>query len=372
MRGWSISLGKYFGVEVRLHAIFVLSLPIIIMLSALLDGSGMRGFGLWLLLLSAVIVREVGHGLATASAGFAVDRLLLLPTGSAPTEERSLNASTRGERFIALSGPLSNFAVGITMALLMYAATPAINLFAQPWVTPQHLLRSAIWAQVLLGGLHLLPAWPLDAGIVLRRQFRRIRGNDSGVRASAGLSHAISLVLIILGAALTNAWLIVMGCSLLLSSRGDAISRLGQQAAGTVTAAEVMLTDFATLSASDTLEDALRRSVHSLQDVFPVVRGPILVGSIHRDTLAQALRADGNGYVQGVMTRTVEVVSADDLLLPALERMQKNRDAQLVSVMREEKLVGILTPSSLTQSMSMLGNARRVTDLVAARSGDDE
>lgn len=370
MRGWSISLGRYFGVEVRLHAIFVLSLPVVMVLASLLDGSGARGLGLWLLLLSAVIVREVGHALATASAGYPVDQLVLLPTGSAPSEEKSLQPSTRSEQFIALAGPLSNFAVGITMALLMFAATPAVKLFAQPWVTPMHLLRSAIWAQILLGGLHLVPAWPLDAGVVLRRKFRRIRGNDSGVRASTGLSHALALVLIILGAALTNAWLIVMGSSLLLSSRGDTLTRLGQQATSTITAAEVMLTEFATLSASDTLEDALRRSVHSMQDVFPVVRGPVLVGSIHRDTLAQALRADGNGYVQGAMTRTVEVVSADDLLLPALQRMERNREAQLVSVIRDEKLVGILTPTSLSQSMSMLGNARRVTEF--ARSIADE
>ena len=58
----------------------------------------------------------------------------------------------------------------------MYAATPHINLFERPWFGPAHLVRAAIWSQVLLGGLNLLPALPLDAGILLRSQLRRMRG----------------------------------------------------------------------------------------------------------------------------------------------------------------------------------------------------
>ena len=43
-----------------------------------------------------------------------------------------------------------------------------------------------------------------------------------------------------------------------------------------------MLTDFATLSPADTLEDALEKAVHSLQDDFPVVRGSDMVGVISK------------------------------------------------------------------------------------------
>ena len=53
---------------------------------------------------------------------------------------------------------------------------------------------------------------------------------------------------------------------------------------------DVMLTQFSMLSASDTLEDALQRSVHTLQDVFPVVRGANLVGAVSRQGIVEALR----------------------------------------------------------------------------------
>jgi CBS domain-containing protein len=134
---------------------------------------------------------------------------------------------------------------------------------------------------------------------------------------------------------------------------------MASSAAETVTVSEVMLTEFSTLSASETLVDALRRSVQSLQDVFPVVRGPVIVGAITRDTLDHALRTGGNGYVQSAMTRTVDVVNADDLLLPALRRIQHASGAQLLPVLRDDRVVGILTPGNLSQSMALLGRARR-------------
>ena len=55
---------------------------------------------------------------------------------------------------------------------------------------------------------------------------------------------------------------------------------------------EVMLTEYTLLSSSDTLQGALDRTVHSLQDVFPVVRGDRLVGSIARQTISERLQTE--------------------------------------------------------------------------------
>ncbi len=347
--------------DLRLHALFVLLLPAVVLVSSAISGTGARGFALWLLLLAAVLVRETGRGIASAAVGVPVNRLILLPTGAAPhPEDGPIPASL--ERWVALAGPLANFFAGITMALLMYTATAHINLFEKPWFGPMHLLRSAIWAQVLLGGLNLLPAYPLDAGMVLRHQFRKVRGAEAGTKAAAGISQATALLLIVLGTATTNAWLVIMGCSLLLTSRAETQTALASTATETVTVGDVMLTEFTTLAASDTLEDAVNRSVQSMQDVFPVVRGPVIVGAISRETLLTALRTGGNGYVQSAMTRTIEITAPDDLLLPALRRVQHSRGAQLIPVLKEERVVGILTPGNLSHAMSLLGRTRRTVN----------
>ncbi len=368
MRGWSLSLGRYFGVELRLHALMVLLLPATMLVSSAIGESAFRGLGLWLLLLSALLVREVGRTVASVAAGVTVSRLVLLPTGAAPAgNEAASKLTERSERLLALAGPLANFFAGLTMALLMYAATSRINLFERPWVGPAHLLRSAIWSQVLLGGLNLLPAVPLDAGLLLRRQLSRVRGAATGARATADISQGIALVLVVLGAAMSNAWVAVMGLCVLLTSRAEAVTAMATSAAEKVTVSEVMLREFATLSASDTLEDALRLSVPSLQDVFPVVRGSLLVGAVSRETLMTALRTDRNSYVQSVMTRTVELVSPEDPLIPTLRRVQHSRGAQLLPVVADERVVGIVTPGNLSQSMAVLGQTRRLLSLAGRR-----
>ena len=95
-----------------------------------------------------------------------------------------------------------------------------------------------------------------------------------------------------------------MGPFILLAAHMEKQGLLVQSDVDTVRMRDVMLTQFSTLSASDTLEDALQRAVHTLQDVFPVVRGGNLVGAVSRQNIVEALASNGNSYVQGVMTKS--------------------------------------------------------------------
>lgn len=354
--------------ELRLHWLTVLLLPVLLGVGAATGAGGFRALILWLLLLLAVLVRETGRSIAFEAAGIPVSRLVLLPTGAVPaTEEPEIKLTEFRERLLALAGPVSNFVAGLTMALLMFAATSHVRLFERPWFSPGHLLRAAIWSQVLLGGLNLLPAVPLDAGVLLRRQLQRVRGVTAGSRSAAGIGQSVALLLVVLGAAMANLWVVLMGAAVLLSSRSEGQAATAFAAAESITVNEVMLREFATLSASDTLHDALRRTVPSSQDVFPVVRGPLLVGAVHRDTLVTALRTDRNSYVQSVMVRTLDVVAADDLLLPALRRIQGKRTTQMLVVLAGEQLVGILTPGHLQHAMAALGRVRRLVRMAGGR-----
>jgi CBS domain-containing protein len=373
MRSWSLSLGSIFGVEIRLHTLYLLLLAFSISYSGLTGTSVSRGVWLWMLTLFAVAVRETARAMMAAWCRLDLRSVLLLPTGALlglAAHGDDDHAHRRHERAMALAGPIANFVVGITMALLMYAATPAINLFEKPWVTPAHLIRSAIWTQVLLGGLNLLPAYPLDGGVLLRQQFIRIRGASEGIRAMAGISQVIALLLMTVGFWMQNPWLIAMAMFLLVGAQMESQSVLREGAADAVHMRDVMLTEFSTLSASDTLEDALEKSVHSLQDVFPVVRGTMLVGAISRQSLAEALAADGNGYVQGAMAREFQVAGPNDSLVKTL-RTVPGQGAQLLPVVEGERVLGIVTPQNLAQSMGLLSGTRRLMQRLTAREGDD-
>src|SRR5947199_10782160 len=98
----------------------------------------------------------------------------------------------------------------------------------------------------------------------------------------------------------------------------SAVFRSGPE---TVRLEDIMLTDFATLSPADTLEDALDKAVHSLQDDFPVIRGADMVGVISRQKILEALRSEGNGYVQAVMNKIFEVAQKKESLASAFRKL---------------------------------------------------
>src|ERR1700677_2138119 len=79
MRGWSIPLGRWMGVELRVHAFFPLLALVCLALGAT-DGMG-RGFGLFAVLVAAVLVRETARLIVAAWLGLRLRAVLLLPIG---------------------------------------------------------------------------------------------------------------------------------------------------------------------------------------------------------------------------------------------------------------------------------------------------
>jgi Zn-dependent protease/CBS domain-containing protein len=380
MRGWSFPIGRYFGVEVRIHAFFVLLLAMAIGVGSLAGATTGRVLTLWILLLFAVAVREVARALAAAWYGLELRGILLLPTGGLmtygtidATERASLPAM---QRRMAVVGPLASIGFGLLLGAIVLASAPGVNLIEKPWIAPSHLLRAAVWLNLLLGAINLLPAFPLDGGRVFRAGLSsgapdgkdRRQPAASGPKLGAGLGFGlggglgqwIAIALVIAGLLLGNVWLTIMGAFVLIGAHMENQGLLVQSDVDTVLMRDVMLTQFSTLSASDTLEDALQRAVHTLQDVFPVVRGGNLVGAVSRQNIVEALAAEGNSYVQGVMTKSFQTALPDDSLVKTLRRIMGEQGAQLVPVMDGERILGIVTPQNLSQSMGLLNQSRRL------------
>jgi Zn-dependent protease len=364
MRGWSFPIGRVLGVDIRIHTFFLLLLGIALSYGSVAGSTGGRGFALWLLLLLAVVVREIARAIAAAWFGLELRSLLLLPTGGlmafASPEATERASSPEVQKRLALVGPLANIGFGLLLAAIVLTVTPEIDLLERPWITLPHLLRSAVWINLLLGLVNLLPASPLDGGRLFRGGFAKPNGILKGSRASAGLGQMIALGLILGGLAISNIWLIMIGGFVLIGSHMEDQGILLQNDTDAVKMRDVMLTEFSMLSASDTLEDALQRSVHTLQDVFPVVRGANLVGAVSRQGIVDALQSDGNGYVQGVMTRSFQTAQPDDSLVKTLRRIMSGQVAQIVPILEGNRIVGIITPQNLNHALGLLNQRRRL------------
>jgi CBS domain-containing protein/Zn-dependent protease len=365
MRGWSIPLGRWWGVELRIHTFFLLLAVVCLGLGAT-DGTThpvMRGFGLFLVLCSAVLIREIARLLVAAWLGLRLRAILLLPIGGmfayANPESQELATQGSSQFVLASAGPLANGLTALALASLFLGAAANFNVLGQPWISSAYLLRSMVWMQAGLGAVHLLPAYPLDWGRIVRSNFTRTRGAGAASRAATGLGQLIALAAMAGGWLLHSPWLVIAGFFIMIGAQIEDQGVFFQSVVDTVCMREVMLTDFATLSPSDTLADALSRCVHSLQEDFPVVRGPQLVGIVSRQRILDALRNEGNGYVQSVMSRAFQVARPEDTLGATIRRITAGRGLALIPVTESGRVVGIVSVQNLMSSMTLLAEQRR-------------
>ncbi|AXC10805.1 SREBP protease/CBS domain [Acidisarcina polymorpha] len=364
MRGWSFPMGRWFGVDVRIHAFFLLLTGPCMLGATAVNLSIWRGMMLWILLLAAVTVREAVRVLGAAYFGLQIRNILLLPTGGlyayANPESTERASSPKVQTPMAMLGPLANLSFGLIVAGLIAGSTSQVSLLEFPWITTAHLMRSAVWVNIFLGLINLVPAYPLDGGRILLGEFKRSREAAQASRSAAGISQVLAVLIFAAGIALRTPWLVMAGFFIFIGGQLEDQGTLFQSVVDNVRMKDVMLTDFSTMSPSDTLEDALYKTIHSLQDDFPVVRGVNLVGIVSRQSILDALRADGNGYVQGVMSRAFQVAQPEDSLGAMIRRMTAGRGLSLMPVTEGERIVGIVTLQNLMHSMGLLAEHRKL------------
>src|SRR5690349_2454432 len=239
----------------------------------------------------------------------------------------------------------------------MRLAIPGVPLFADVYVNSNNLPHGLLWANLSLGPFNLLPAYPMDGGRVLRAFFSRKMDQVAATRRAVSIARGFAVAFFIAG--FSNSWFFIVGAFLFIAAQMEDRSAVFQSVLETVHLGDIMLTDFATLSPADTLEDALEKAVHCLQDDFPVIRGADMVGVVSRQKILQTLRSEGNGYVQSVMNRIFDVAPKSETLAAAFRKLS-SRNASILSVIDEQQLVGIVTLQNLMQSMALLAETRKL------------
>jgi Zn-dependent protease/CBS domain-containing protein len=369
MRSWSIGAGRIFGIELRIHLTFLFLLAFVWLTESAarhtVPNPG-RGLALVAIIFGSVLLHELGHTLVRVSSGVHAKSIILLPIGGvtildesqALTETNSGAADWARDVRIAIAGPIVNFVVAAIAAAMITAAFPQVDLLTWPFLTSSNLLRSLVWANLYLAGFNLLPAYPMDGGRVLRAWFARKLDSVHATRRAVAIGQAFAMLFVLVGM-LWNVWLAMVGFFLFIAAQLEERSVVFQSVLATVQMNDIMLTDFATLSPADTLEDALEKAVHSLQDDFPVIRGTDMVGVISKQRILQALRTQGNGYVQSVMSKIFEVAARGESLASAFRKLTA-KNLSIIPVVEDQRLVGIVTLQNMMHSMALLAESRRL------------
>jgi Zn-dependent protease/CBS domain-containing protein len=383
MRSWSIPIGRLFEVEVRIHPTFLLLFLFVFATDYRAHQSlanGPRDLALVGIILACVAARECAQMLVARRAGMIPKAVILLPLCGVTlfeekrVEEKRLEdgrlenlragkpalGGALGMRDIrlALVGPLTNLVLAFLAAGCALAFIDHPDLWTRPWLQGATLARSLVWANLYLAALNLLPAYPLDGGRILRAFFLSSLDMPVATRRAVSISNAIAMVFMIAGL-FSDTWLTMVGVIVFSAAQLEERAIVFQSVLDNVRLEEIMLTDFATLSPADTLEGALEKAVHSLQDDFPVVRGSDMVGVVSKQRILEALRVEGNGYVQAVMNKIFEVSVRQESLGTAFRKLN-SRNSSIIPVVEDERLIGIVTLQNLMHSMTLLAESRKL------------
>jgi stage IV sporulation protein FB len=173
---WSLPLGRWLRLPVRVHALFIVVATYAIFLSASHRGqeTPLLGALAVLVLLLSILAHEIGHAVAAVRVGGNPGQIVIGPLGGLSTCE--LPREQQCELITAVAGPLVNLGVLLATLPMLLAGGTSVAALLNP-IDPGDLTTGAgwlvaakitFWINWVLLSVNLLPAIPFDGARILR------------------------------------------------------------------------------------------------------------------------------------------------------------------------------------------------------------
>ena len=355
MKG-NISLGKIFGIPLRLHytwfIIFVLLTASLVLYSPSPASYPQRiTFGILtsVLFFASIVIHELAHSILAIHNGIPVKGITLFVFGgvSQITKEAT---HPRAELLIAVVGPLASLAMaGIFYGLHLLAHGP---------------LAAFMWwlaiINVILALFNLIPGFPLDGGRVFRAiVWQRTNNYHRATSIAAKVGQGIALLFVVGGIAiifalklwLNGLWLIFIGWFLYDAAKASYQQVLLRDSLSGITVRHIMNYGCPIISPKLNLRELVQGYI------LPTGRNCFLVGEAVLEgmiTLRQIKKVPKAKWdittVQDVMTPASKLKAAypDQDVLTLLEKMDE-RKTNYIPVIEAGKIIGIVNREDLAR-----------------------
>jgi len=355
---WSWRIGRLAGIDVYMHATFLILLAWVGISHYRLRQSMadvVSGLGFIVALFAIVVLHELGHALTARRFGIRTRDITLLPIGGVARLER-MPEDPRQELLVALAGPAVNVVLA-GILLLVTLPAGAIAPISEIDLVGGNFLVKLMWINVILAAFNLIPAFPMDGGRVLRAllAMRMDYVRATAIASSVGQALAFGFGFIGL---LYNPFLVFIALFVWMGAAAEASTVQIKSALGGIPVSTATVTDFRSLSPRDSLQQALEHVLAGFQHDFPVIEQGRLVGVLTRGDLLTNLAQKGpQARVEEAMNERFQTADFSEMLELALSRLQSYKCLTL-PVLRNGSLVGVLTMDNVGEFL-MIQSALR-------------
>jgi Zn-dependent protease len=342
---WSWKIARVAGIDVYLHATFLLIIGWVALSHWSQGLAGMISGPLFILALFAcVVLHEFGHALTARRYGIKTRDITLYPIGGVARLERMPDQPLQ-ELWVALAGPAVNLVIAAALFAWL-ALTATFVPIEHLTVTTGPFLERLLVTNLFLAGFNLLPAFPMDGGRVLRALLALRLEYTRATQIAATIGQGMALLFGFVGI-FGNPLLMFIALFVWIGAAQEASLVLMKSALAGIPISRAMLTEFHTLSPGDTLDRAVELILQGSQQDFPVLVEGRVVGILTRADLLKALVQQPHSVrVEAIMRREFHTVDAGEMLETAIA-CQQEYACHTLAVLRHAQLVGLVTSENL-------------------------
>ena len=346
---WQWKLGTFAGIDVFVHATFLLLIGWIGYSYWLQYGTiakVVEGILFILVLFLCVVLHEYGHALTARRYGIKTRDITLYPIGGVARLER-LPDKPIEELWVALMGPAVN--VVIAAILFVYLSiTRGMVPMTDLTVASGSFVARVMAVNITLVLFNLIPAFPMDGGRVLRALLAMRMDYVRATQIAANIGQGLAFLFGLAGL-FGNPFLLFIAFFVWIGASQEASMVQMRNSISGIPVTHAMQTRFETLSLSDRLDKVVSLILAGSQQDFPVVQDGQVAGVLTRDDFIKALSQHGQDtLVADVMQRNIPTVDSHEMVESALMRLQES-GAKTLPVMHGGRFVGLVTPENITE-----------------------
>src|SRR5262249_17961518 len=289
---WSLGIGRIAGTAVPVHLTFLLFLVWIWAASCVPGGgpAAWSGLTFLVLLFLCVLAHEFGHIFTARAFGIPTPDVTLLPIGGVARLER-IPEEPGQEFLVAIAGPAVN--VVIAIALIVFAGADLGSRYlttGESAAVP--MVDRLASVNLFLALFNMIPAFPMDGGRVLRALLAIKLGHTRATQVAATIGQWFAFALGFIGL-FSNPLLIFIAIFVYLAAASESHLVAVRAMSRGVPVSAAMMTQFATLTPQQNVDQAVDTLLRTSQTEFPVVEDGRLVGLLGRNAMIKALKEHG-------------------------------------------------------------------------------